>query len=136
MSLWSRILMVLAIACSITTISAYSTVAVAAEDQAGSRQATKNTIEVIEKGIAETKNGSSAQEVKVYYFDARQESKDINGEKVARDLQHGADALFAVSRSLKVDDTNRPLTAEEIDKVVAAWEEALKIYKDIQKKQH
>ncbi len=136
MSLWNRILMILAIACSVTTISAYSTAAFAVEDKAGSRKATGFTIEAIEKGIEETKNGSSAQEIKVHYFDARQESKDITGETVARDLQHGADALFAVSRSLKVDDINRPLTAEEQAKTLEAWEEALKIYKNIQKKQH
>lgn len=136
MSLWNRILSILAITCSITTISAYSTAALAVEDKAGSRKATEYTIEAIEKGIEATKSGSSAKEIKAFYFDARQESKDITGETIARDLQHGADALFAVSRSLKLDDINRPLTEEEQQKTLGAWDEALKIFKAIQKKQH
>lgn len=136
MSLWKKILIALAITGSAGIFSTYSAVAVAAEDQAGSRKATSETIKVLEQGIAETQNGSSAQEIKVYYFQARQEIKDINGETVARDLQYANDALFAVSRSLKVDDIERPLTAEEQAKTLAAWEEALKILQDIQKKQH
>ena len=136
MSFLRKILMVIAMAFSMTVMSTFSTVAVAKEDAAGARQATVDTIEVVEKGIAETKNGSSAQEIKLYYFDARQEIKDINGTLIERDLQYANDALFAVSRSLKVDDVNRPLTAEEQAVTVAAWEEALKILKGIQEKQH
>ena len=136
MSFLKKILMVIAIAFSMTAMSTYSTIASAAEDQAGSRQATVNTIEVVEKGIAETQNGSTAQEIKLYYFDARQEIKDINGALIERDLQYANDSLFAVSRSLKLDDTNRPLTAEEQAVTVAAWEDTLKLLKAIQQKQH
>ena len=136
MSLWKKILIALAITGTAGVFSTYSTVAVAAEDQAGSRKATAETIKVVEHGLAETKNGASAQEIKVYYFQARQEIKDITGETIARDLQYANDALFAVSRSLKVDDMERPLTAEEQAVTVAAWEEVLKILQKIKTKQH
>ncbi len=136
MSLWKKILISLAITGSAGVFSTYSTVALAVESKGGSRQATVETIKVVEEGITETKNGSSAQEIKVFYFQARQEIKDINGETIARDLQYANDALFAVSRSLKVDDTNRLLTAEEQAKTLAEWDEVLKILKNIQKKQH
>ena len=136
MSLWKKILIALAITGSAGVFSTYSTVALAVESQAGSRKATVETIKVVEQGITETKLGSSAQEIKVYYFNARQEIKDINGETIARDLQYANDALFAVSRSLKLDDINRPLTAEEQAKTLAEWDEVLKLLKQIQKKQH
>ncbi len=131
-----KILMVIAIAFSMTAMSTFSTVAVAKEDAEGARQATVETLKVVEKGIKETKEGSSAQEIKVYYFEARQEIKDINGVFIERDLQSANDALFAVSRSLKLDNVNRPLTAEEQAVTLAAWEQALKILKIIQDKQH
>ena len=136
MSLWKKILITLAITGSAGIFSTYSTVALAVESKTGSRQATNETIKVVKEGITETKNGSSAQEIKVYYFQARQEIKDINGETIATDLQYANDALFAVSRSLKVDDVNRPLTADEQAKTLAEWDEVLKILKNIQKKQH
>ncbi len=132
MSIWKKFAVALVIGSSMGVFSTYSTTAVAAEDKAGSRQATAETIKIIKKGIEETKNGSTPQEIKVYYFEARQFSKDINGETIARDLQYGADALFAVSRALKPDH----LGNVDMDKVLAAWEEALKIFTDIQKKQH
>lgn len=132
MSVWKKLVMAIVIGSSMGVFSTYSTVAIAAEDRAGSRKATDDTIKAIEEGIAATENGSSAKEIRSYYFKARQFSKDINGETVARDLQDGSDALLAVSRSLKTDAQGN----FDSTQVVAAWNEALAIFKTIQQKQH
>ena len=136
MTMWNKILMVFALASSMTAISTFSTTAIAAEDQAGSRQATQETIKAVEEGIATTKDpDSTAQEIKAFYFNARQEIKDITGETIARDLQYANDALFAVSRSLKVEDRHSPLQPEQRANTLEKWEEVLKQLKAIQQKQ-
>lgn len=124
--------MALVIGSSVGIFSAYSAVAVAAEDRAGSRKATEDTIKTIEQGIAATKNGATPKEIKAFYFQARQFSKEITGETVGRDLQNGSDALLAVSKALKPDDQGNI----DRDQVLAAWDEVLIIFKNIQQKQH
>jgi hypothetical protein len=136
MSLLKKILMAFALASSMAAISTYSTIAAAEESAEGAREATKQTITAIEEGIEKTKDPeSTAQEIKAFYFNARQEIKDITGVTVARDLQHANDSLFAVSRSLKVDDKHSPLTSEQRAVTLEKWEEALKQLKMIQGKQ-
>jgi hypothetical protein len=136
MSIYKKIIMAIALASSMAAISIYPTTTIAAEDQAGSRAATQETIKAIEEGIAMTKNpDSTAQEVKAFYFNARQEIKDITGETIARDLQYANDSLFAVSRALKVDDKHSPLSDEQRADVLEKWEAALKQLKAIQQKQ-
>ena len=128
--------MAFALASSMAAISTFSTTAVAEESAEGAREATKQTIAAVEEGIAVTKDpDSTAQEIKAFYFNARQEIKDITGVTIASDLQRANDYLFAVSRSLKVDDKHSPLTAEQRANTLKEWEEALKLLKEIQGKQ-
>ena len=136
MSIWKKILMAFALASSMAAISTFSTTAVAEESAEGAREATKQTIAAVEEGIAATKDpDSTAQEIKAFYFNARQEIKDITGVTVARDLQRANDALFAVSRSLKVPDQHSPLTPEQRENTLKEWDVALKLLKEIQGKQ-
>ncbi len=131
MSIWKKIAVALVIGTSMGVFSTYSTVAVAAEDRAGSRQATVNTIKSILEGIEATKNKAEPKEIKRYYFEARQEAKDITGETIATALQHANDALMAVSRSLKPNEQGEV----DYDVVLERWQEALKMFNDIKKRQ-
>lgn len=132
MPFWKKIAVALLFTFGTGFLSSFSTTALAVESRSGSRQAVDATIKIIMQGMEATKNGATPKEIKSHYYDARQMAKDINSESIAALLEQGSDSLLGVSRALKPNAEGNV----DMDKVLAAWQESLDIFKEIKQKQH
>jgi hypothetical protein len=108
---FKRILLAVAISCSIGAMSVYSTAATAA--MRPNKEVTKDVVGALNEALAAVKSNESEKVILDDIQNARQFSKEINVGSLGAIVDRGADAIVSSRREVKSGDMDAATTALE-----------------------
>jgi hypothetical protein len=108
---FKRILLAVAISCSIGAMSVYSTAATAA--MRPNKEVTKDVVGALNEALAAVKSNESEKIILDHIQNARQFSKEINVGSLGAIVDRGADAIVSSRREVKSGDMDAATTALE-----------------------
>ena len=106
-----KILLAVAISCSIGAMSVYSTAATAA--MRPNKEVTKDVVEALNEALAAVKSNESQEVILGHIQNARQFSKEINVGSLGAIVDRGSDAIMSSRREVKSGDMDAATTALE-----------------------
>lgn len=108
---FKRILLAVAISCSIGAMSVYSTAATAA--MRPNKDVTKDVVGALNEALAAVKSNESEKVILDHIQNARQFSKEINVGSLGAIVDRGSDAILSARREVNNDDMDAATTALE-----------------------
>ena len=106
-----KILLAVAISCSIGAMSVYSTAATAA--MRPNKEVTKDVVGALNEALAAVKSNESQEVILDHIQNARQFSKEINVGSLGAIVDRGSDAIMSSRREVKSGDMDAATTALE-----------------------